>query len=212
MTDTIWSDLHKNYKASDWIHKPSLLAETAITYFPSSGRLLDLGAGQGQDRRFFAEHGYNVISTDIDESALQQSESERNHSLKPNLAIQHVDLRTPLPFGDESFDIVYAHLSLHYFDFATTTKIFDEIYRVLQPGGVFAFFVNSKHDPEYTSGTKLEDDYIQIGKITKRYFDVTSARQFAGRFDTKLADDQGETYKDTAKGIHNLIRYIGSKT
>jgi SAM-dependent methyltransferase len=211
MTDTIWSDLHKDYAARDWIHKPSLFAETAITYFPPSGRLLDLGAGQGQDSRFFAERGYTVVSADIDEFALQQSESSTNSDIKQNLSIQRIDLRDPLPFGNESFDIVYAHLSLHYFDFATTTKIFDEIYRVLRPGGVFAFFVNSKRDPEYTSGAKLEDDYLQIGNTAKRFFDVAAAQQFAYQFNTILADDQGETYKDTDKGIHNLIRYIGSK-
>ena len=77
MSDTVWQDLHKDYKNRDWIDKPSLFAETAITYFPSKGRVLDLGAGQGQDSRYFAEHGYDVVSTDLEETALEQSKLPR---------------------------------------------------------------------------------------------------------------------------------------
>ena len=44
-----WSELHNNYKKRDWINKPSIFAEQAIKYFPSSGKVLELGAGLGQD-------------------------------------------------------------------------------------------------------------------------------------------------------------------
>lgn len=58
MNDNTWSDLHDNYKTKAWIDKPSIFAETAIAYFPAKGKILDLGAGLGQDSRFFAERGY----------------------------------------------------------------------------------------------------------------------------------------------------------
>jgi SAM-dependent methyltransferase len=211
MNDAVWSDLHKNYKKQDWIDKPSLFAETAITYFPKSGRVLDLGAGQGQDSRFFAEHGYEVVSTDIEETALEQSTSKLSSELKQKVTIQKGDLREELPFEDASFDVVYAHLSLHYFDYETTVRLFGEIQRILKVGGVFAFFTNSVNDPECNTGTKLEDDYFQINQATKRYFSVDTARAFTRYFDVNLLDDHGETYKDHAKGVRNLIRFIGTK-
>jgi SAM-dependent methyltransferase len=207
----IWSDLHKNYSTRDWVDKPSLFAQTAIIYFPKTGKVLDLGAGQGQDSRFFAEHGYTVVSTDLEESALALSRSKLTHELAEAIRIQPVDLREELPFENASFDVVYAHLSLHYFDTNTTARAFDEIYRVLKPGGVFAFFVNSTSDPEYGTGEQLEPDYFQVSKMAKRYFSVESARKFASYFQTNLLDDHGETYKDADKGVHNLIRFIGTK-
>ncbi|HEV2403232.1 MAG TPA: class I SAM-dependent methyltransferase [Candidatus Saccharimonadales bacterium] len=184
--DNVWSDLHETYKTKDWIDKPSLFAETAVTYFPTKGKVLDLGAGQGQDSRFFAEHGYEVVSTDLEDSALEQSRSKLSGELKQRVTIQKVDLREELPFEPASFDVVYAHLSLHYFDYETTLRLFGEIQRILKPGGVFAFFVNSVHDPEYNTGEKLEEGYFQIDKTTKRYFSVNSVRSFARYFDVNL--------------------------
>ncbi len=211
MTDKFWSDVHKRYKSKDWIERPSQFAETAIEYFPSEGRILDLGAGHGQDSRYFAEHGHSVVASDIETGALRENVLKLDIKLQKLLSVEKIDLRSELPFTDKSFDGVYAHLSLHYFDTTITERICADIYRILKPGGVFAFFVNSIRDPEYNSGTKIEDDFFQIDKVTKRYFSATTAAKFAHKFQAILADEQGETYKDTAKGVHNLIRYIGTK-
>ncbi len=125
--------------------------------------------------------------------------------------MQQVDLKEKLPFEDNSFDIVYAHLSLHYFDQETTFGIINEIERILKPGGLFAFLTNSISDPEYNTGNLLERDFFQIGKVTKRYFSVVSARQLTRGFQVNLLDNLGQTYKDQAKGVYHLIRFIGHK-
>jgi len=213
-TDQAWKDLHEHYAktASDWIDKPSLFAQDAIKYFPKSGKLLELGAGQGQDTRFFAKHGYDVASTDIEDSALEINRSKLSEELRPKVSIQELDLREDFPFDSNSFDVVYAHLSLHYFDIETTYKILNQVTRVLKPGGVIAFFMNSTDDPEYGTGTQIEPDFFQIDNVTKRYFSVESTRKFISDFyEIYLLDNLGETYKDAAKGVHNLIRFIGKK-
>lgn len=207
-----WADKHENFYAkSDWINKPSLFAEAAATYFPKAGKILELGAGQGQDSRYFAERDYQVVSTDLDEVALKLSEEKLASEQKKNVELQQLDLSQEFPFEPETFDVVYAHLSLHYFDAATTRQLFSEISRVLKVGGIFAFLVNSTTDPEYGSGEEIEPNYFQIGKMAKRYFCAESARKFGQYFDVILLDDHGETYKDSAKGVHNLIRFIGKK-
>lgn len=208
----VWADKHKDvYAASDWIGKPSLFAETAITYFPKTGRLLDLGAGQGQDSRFFAEHGYDVVSTDLERKALDLSRSKLPKELSEKMVLQQVDLREALPFESGSFSVVYAHLALHYFDAQATQRLLTEIGRVLKPGGVLAFLVNSTSDPEYATGQELEPDYYQLENMAKRFFTLQAAEAYASGFTVQLLDDQGETYKDMAKGVHNLIRFIGTK-
>lgn len=206
----VWSDLHKSYKQQDWIDKPSIFAEQAIKYFPKSGKVLELGAGQAQDGCFFASLGYEVTATDVEETALELAKQKAaNKSVA--IELKKVDLREELPFESESFDVVYAHLSLHYFDKETTVRLFGEIQRVLKNGGVFAFFVNSVNDPEYKTGKELEPDYFQIDKTAKRYFSENTARKFAEWFDVNLLDELGETYKDSSKGVHNLVRFIGTK-
>ena len=207
-TNNAWTDLHARYKTQDWASKPSLFTETAISYFPATGKILELGAGLGQDSQFFTEKGYEVTSTDVKEESLKERIASLPDDVQQHISIQKVDVQEPLPFADATFDVVYAHLSLHYFDRQTTEKIFAEIRRVLQSGGIFAFFVNAVTDPEYGTGEKIEDDYFLVDDKAKRFFSVETARKFGKDFDIQLLDDQGETYKDRAKGVHNLIRCI----
>lgn len=205
---TVWSELHQDYKNRDWIIKPSVFAESAIQYFPAKGKVLELGAGLAQDSYFFAEQGYSVVATDIEITELTKPSGK----LHKQIFFEKVDLRDELPYSVDSFDIVYAHLSLHYFDHETTVRLLGEIQRVLKPGGTFAFLVNSINDPEYGTGKEIEKDLFQINKKTKRYFSVESVRELTQYFEVNLLDDLGETYKDSVKGVHNLIRFVGKKT
>lgn len=204
MTDNFWTKLHNSYSQTNWIAKSSLFAETTKDYLPAEGKLLELGAGLGQDSAYFNGLGYSITATDLNTDHLKELADG-------NFTVEQVDLRNHLPFSDKSFDIVYAHLSLHYFEKRITTQIFDEIYRVLKPEGIFAFFTNSTQDPEYNTGTKIEPDFFEINGISKRYLSIDAAKEFAHKFEPLLLDNKGETYKDSAKGVHNLIRFIGKK-
>lgn len=208
-THSQWNDIHAGYKNTDWANKPSIFAAEIIKYLPVGGVLLDLGAGLGQDSRFFAEHGLTVTSTDTGDVALD--ENRKRSSSFSNIMVQKLSLEHKFPYSDGEFDVVYAHLSLHYFNDKKTEEIFNEIYRVLKHGGIFAFFTNSTNDPEFNSGKKLEEYYFEIEGLKKRYFTPATAKAYAKRFHQILCDNNGETYKDSEKGIHNLIRYIGRK-
>lgn len=202
-----WEGKHDEYTTTDWIDKPSMFAEWVQQYLPGSGALLDLGAGQGQDSRFFAGKGYDVTSTDFSARALELGEQKSPGTI----SFQQVDLSAPLPFPNESYDVAYAHLSLHYFDKATTEKLFAEIYRVLKPGGILAALCNSSEDPEMLEGTEIEEHFVEVNDIQKRYFSPDDARAFAKDFEIIVADDQGTTYKDSVKGVHNLVRLVARK-
>lgn len=204
-----WNKKHICYASKDWIDKPTIFSQFAIQYFPKTGSLLDLGAGHGQDSRFFAKKGYSVTGTDFSETALKfLKEKADKEGLK--IKTEQVDLSKDLPFGNESFDIVYAHLSLHYFDQKTTVKLFKEIHRVLKPGGVLAALFNTVDDPEIPQFKKLEKDYyLDPAGIAKRYFSVGSLKGFTeGKFESIISDNKGETHKDEIK---TLIRFVGRK-
>ena len=55
-----WAEIHRKYARESWIDKPTLFAQNAINYFPSKGKLLELGAGRGQDAYFFAPTGIRL--------------------------------------------------------------------------------------------------------------------------------------------------------
>ncbi len=200
-----WQQKLQEYADQDWSGKPSLFAEKAIQYFPKSGKLLELGAGVGQDGIWFATKGYEVEQSDlVTAHMLPALKDVKIHRSK-------VDMSIPLPYEPGSFDVIYAHLSLHYFDAQRTAELFKEIYDTLAPAGVFAFLVNSKQDPEIAEATLIEDSYYMMDGIRKRYFDMAELESLVKDYDKLLFDEHGTSYKDQAKGLNHLIEFVGRK-
>ena len=50
---SFWNEKHIDYSSKNWINKPTIFAQEVVSFFPRRGKLLDLGAGQGQDSRYF---------------------------------------------------------------------------------------------------------------------------------------------------------------
>ncbi|MDD5102908.1 MAG: class I SAM-dependent methyltransferase [Candidatus Peribacteraceae bacterium] len=206
-----WSKLHERYERQEWIDRPSIFAEQMRELLPLNGDLLDLGAGQGQDSRFFAENGLRVVSTDISEDALERSRSKTPDQLRDHMQWQQLGLSEPIRFDDASFDAVYAHMSLHYFDDATLHRIMCDIHRILRSGGMIALLVNTVRDPECGTGESVGHDTFRIHGVMKRFFSPETLRPFITEFEPVLLDVNGESYKDHAKGIHHLVRFVGRK-
>ena len=212
MLNSAWDKLHKRYKNEDWINKPNKFAEEIVNYLKNDSKILELGAGQGQDSRYFAEKGFDVISSDISKEALKINIEKVSAKFKDRIKVIELDMTKRLPFFDNKFDVVYAHLSFHYFDSNKTKQILNEIYRVLKDDGLLIMLNNSTTDAEFGIGEKIEKDYFLVKDKNKRFFSVNTLRDLIKyQFNTILLDDLGETYKDSAKGVHNLIRFVGSK-
>lgn len=212
MKNDAWDKLHESYKDQDWIDKPNIFATEIVKYIKSKSKILELGAGQGQDSRYFLVNGFDVVSSDISSEALKINREKIPSKYKESINVIELDMTKDLPFSDNEFDIVYAHLSFHYFDSKTTKKILNEIYRVLKDEGLLIMLNNSVTDPEYNTGVMLEKDYFEINNKNKRFFSIKTLRDLVKfQFNTVLLDDLGETYKDGKKGVHNLIRFVGSK-
>jgi len=212
LTHSYWTDLHKKYSVRGLGVRTTKFAEEVLEHLPSSGKLLDLGAGQGQDSRFFAQHGFQVVSTDfaVYPLTLSQEIAEREGV---SMVFQEVDIAKKLPFPDESFDVAYSHMALHYFDRETTKGIFSEIHRVLKVGGVCATVLNTVEDPEINSEDfeEVEKDFYKTkAGIYKRFFSADSLREYTqDLFETVVLDAAGRTYKDD---IETLIRFVGKKS
>jgi SAM-dependent methyltransferase len=208
MSKQNWNAQHLKYAETDWINKPSIFAQYAVNFFPTTGKIIDLGCGQGQDSRFFAEHGYEVTGIDFSDQGIEIAK-EKSKNLKIDFRV--LDLSEPLPFPDKDFNVVYSHLAVHYFDKSKTQSIFNELSRILTVGGILAIFVNSTNDPEYGEGEKIGEDYFKIGNMQKRYFSKESLGNFIRGFEILVLDEKGETYKDRAIGVSNLTQFIGRK-
>jgi SAM-dependent methyltransferase len=76
-----------------------------------SGRVLDVGCGEGHDSLYFARRGYEVDALDIDESALDIL-AKKALSLNVDVQLLHEDITTFTPV--HTYDIILADRSLYF--------------------------------------------------------------------------------------------------
>lgn len=137
--------------------------------------ILDLGCGIGADTLYLIEKGYNVLSCDFSTEALNNI---KNNIPKSNT--MYLDMVDNFPFKDESFSLIIADLSLHYFDNETTIHIMHEIRRILKKNGVLLSRVASINDFNFGAGIgkQLEKNFYFEGDYTKRFFDQEDVNKY----------------------------------
>ena len=209
-TKDFWENWWTKEDDEGWDDTPSIFAQFAVSYFPKEGKLLELGAGLGKDTRYFAQHGLYVVSTDFSDKALDVSKWESTMKKVMNIDYQNVDIKNPLPFKDQEFDVLYAHAVLHYFSHDITDQIFREIHRVLKDGGVFATLLKSKEDPEVANSLKLNENFYQTPQgIAERFFSVEEVQKETEGLFKPVVMDASEQMNETDNATY--IRYIGLK-
>ncbi len=136
-------------------------------YFDGAGSILDLGCGNGSNIPFLLSTGAEISAVDFSENAIMHIQNK--WKLK---AFVH-DMRMPLPFPNDRFDMVLADLSIHYFSMAETTRIVDELYRVMMHKGILIGRVNSITDLHHGAGrgTMIEPNFFESDGVRKRFFD-----------------------------------------
>lgn len=99
--------------------------------------VLEIGVGLGADHQQFAEAGARLTGVDLTERAVAHTQQRlAAFGLRSNLRTADAE---NLPFGDESFDLVYSWGVLHHSP--NTPKAIDEVWRVLRPGGTAKIMV-----------------------------------------------------------------------
>lgn len=111
---------------------------------PRGWRILDAGCGTGRMIKAFL-HGENeVIGLDSSEKMLELAREKF-----PRVQFIKGDIEK-LPFEDNSFDIVFAAFVIVHLKYPD--RAFDEVYRVLKPGGTFFLTnINQKKAPKLST-------------------------------------------------------------
>jgi SAM-dependent methyltransferase len=200
---SFWRKKLGKYSDTEWSKQPSYFVQEVEKYFPNNCSTLELGAGLGQDSKYLMDKGNNVLTTDISEFSKEMSTTE----------FKLVDMAIPLPFENESYDVIYSHLGIHYFDKERTVELFSEMRNILKVGGILALLVNSIDDPEIVKYQELEKDfYIDEDGLKKRFFSVKSLKEMLTGFEIILLNNLGISRKDEVKNVSGLIRLVARKS
>jgi SAM-dependent methyltransferase len=133
-------------------------------------RLLELGCGQGKQAVDLARSGYRVSAFDRSPVAIAAARHNAEEAEVKVHFLEH-DMTQALPYQSRTFSGAFSHLSVHYFDDVKTREIFNEVARVLKPGGLFFFTARSVRDPFHGQGDWLGRDlYCHEGHV-RRFFD-----------------------------------------
>jgi SAM-dependent methyltransferase len=96
-------------------------------------RVLDFGCGSGRTLQALPRvPGQEVHGCDVNEPAVRWA---REHI--PSVRFEHSGFEPPLPYPDESFDVVYSISVLTHLDEPDQGRWVEEVRRVLKPGGRF---------------------------------------------------------------------------
>lgn len=124
--------------------------EPFLRELPGHAEVLEIGSGGGRDAAYLLAAGHEI--TGIDGSAGMIARAVAVH---PELAgrLREHRLPAPLPFADASFDAVMSWAVLMHLRPAEHLAVVREIARVLRPGGLFGYSVNTERAGLDETGT-----------------------------------------------------------
>lgn len=178
--DEYWKKhIHEELEIDMWIDEYN-------EYLKNNGKCLELGCGIGQYSKRLMEYGYEVISTDISEIALNEVEKFNKNILK-------VDMSKPLPFKDNEFDLVFSNLSIHYFSEKLTDQLINEIFRVIKKDGLFIGSVNGTEGYNYIKDTavKIENHFYFNKNKYIHLFDEEELTKYFSKFEIRKIEKRG---------------------
>jgi predicted TPR repeat methyltransferase len=121
-----------------------ILFGMSFEYVNPNERLIDLGIGTGLGSELFAKAGLEIFGLDGSTKMLKVCESKGFVK-----ELKHFDLRNlPLPYSDGFFNHVVCCGVFHFF--GELKPIFIESSRVIKPGGIFAFTVQTQTSEGYS--------------------------------------------------------------
>ena len=154
MGDALHDDYAEEYdnQASDYGWYPEFVLGLCYEHIQPGDCLLDIGIGTGLGSLPFARAGLQV--TGLDESGKMLEVCRRKGFAQ---RLYQSDLAcVPWDFQDRQFNHVICLGVLHFFD--QLEFLIEEVVRVLQPGGIFAFTTNrpgSEHEQGQDPGNYI---------------------------------------------------------
>jgi len=141
--------------------------------FPSNSKILDIGCGNGKYMNY--RHELIIKGIDISIKLVEICKNKGFDVIKASM--------TDIPYNDNSFDGIICIASYHHLDNDNDRKkTLDEIYRILNPGGIALIEVWGKEQIKPNKNAKdfvaksnlVKWTSVKTGEIFYRYYNIYS--------------------------------------
>lgn len=196
------------------VFKPSITEEHAISFLKNVefDNVKSIGISTaGYFEGYWAELGKNVTATTLDAKGMEYTK----HLLKEikNLEFRIEDITQDMPEQNNTYDVVYSRLCLHYISDLELKKALSECYRVLKKGGHIIVVVKSINDwtaktdgayYEAETGYTYTPSIKRYSKVSRRLHSLNSINQAmkSAGFTVSSSNELTETiYEDYERTI-----------
>ena len=140
----------------------SINKQIIMKRFPqlNNQNILDLGCGYGVYTNCFRTVNANAIGIDGSKEMLRLAREQY-----PDCHFQFADLSQPLPFSDNSFDLIFCNQVL--MDIENIDLVFSECQRILEKDGIFYYAI--VHPAFYDSEWIEDETHFKYAKIISNY-------------------------------------------
>jgi malonyl-CoA O-methyltransferase len=186
------------------------LFERLLPLVVDAKRILDLGSATGsagvQLRKHFG--GAHIVSLDISHNMLRKSRRRRSRFSFSRSSFVQANASS-LPFKNRSIDFVFSNLLLPFVD--KPELVFEEVARVLQKGGVFAFATLGPDSLlEISRAWSRVDDHAHVNRFLDMH-DVGDALVRSGLRDPVLDIDRLSVQYGDATRLFADLTSVGAR-
>jgi ubiquinone/menaquinone biosynthesis C-methylase UbiE len=178
--------------------EPSIAIKEIAPYLKKGDKILFIAEGYGRNAAWLAKRGFKeIICTDVSKEAIKKA--KKLYKEIPSLKFEVKDA-LKLDYPQNSIDAVISIYGLNVFRLKEVEKVFENVSKILKPGGKFCNTFLSIDDDEYGRGKIIEENTFlyEDGQLVK-FFTLKEIEELHQKFGFKI--EKIEKMEETRK-IH----------
>ncbi|MCK1995142.1 class I SAM-dependent methyltransferase [Peribacillus muralis] len=160
MKQSVWEQEYRNVD-SLWGFNPNNILSQYVDMLPESGKVLDIGIGEGRNALFFAKRGFAVEGIDISETAVERClEFSKEHNLNVKASVQDI---TSFEIEPNKYSLIILSNVLNFFPDRDIKIIIEKVKNGLLKNGLVYI---SAFDDKEPGRKKAPEKYEQLAEHT----------------------------------------------